>query len=52
MGHVAKTHNVLEDGRELDHPVREPVQRVRDARLEVAERLDTLRKVVVVLGQI
>ena len=42
----------MEDGGELDHPVGESVQRVRNPRLEISECLDALRKVVVVLGEI
>lgn len=43
---------MAQNGGKLDHAVGEAIERVCDARLEVAERLDRGCKVVVVLGKV
>jgi hypothetical protein len=51
-GEGRKTHDMRKDLRELDHPVGEAIQWVRDPRLKVPQSFNALSEVVVVVGEV
>jgi hypothetical protein len=52
LGREKTTNGMMQDSRELDHPICKLVKRIGDPALEVAESLDTRGKIRIIVREI